>query len=150
METEKRSTIILTAELTRRGLVSLWESGGGYSSTGEATIVCKENGEKPFAIYIRRRGHLSNSSHALIPVKEGYYVIESSQRRGDFIHKIYQILRTFKKDDKANIEVTTVNQYYQGEWDEDLPEFLAKAVEAAEAKAKSYHCRIPFYAIEKE
>ena len=150
METEKSSTSILTAELTKRGLVSLWERGGGYSNTGEATIVCKENGEKPYAIYIRRRGHLSNGSHALIPVKEGFYMIESSQHRGDFIHRIYQILRTFIEDNIAKIELRQVNQYDQGEWDEDLPEFLAKAVEAAEAKANCYHCRDPFYAIEKE
>lgn len=45
--------------ITKKGLPALWESGGGATNTGSATIIAGPNGEKLVPIYVRRSGHLS-------------------------------------------------------------------------------------------
>ena len=150
MEEKKNMHVIATASLTKRGFVSLWESGGSGCNTGEATIICRPNGGMPTAVYICRRGHLSNDAHALVPVHPGFFVIKSSHHRRDFNHEIYRVIRTFTEGDNAKVELSLVNKYDQGEWDQNLPSFLEDAVAAAEAKATEYHCRTPFYVVEKE
>ena len=122
-------------------------------NTGRATIICKGDGSKPTAIYIRRRGHLSCEEHALVAVHEGYFIIKSYHHRGDFEHKVYKILRTYTEGEgenkKAFVEVVLVNSFDNGEWDAPLGNLKA-AVAAAESKATDYHCRTPYYVVEKE
>lgn len=141
------------ASLTRKGFVSLWEEGGSYRNTGSARIICKADGSMPTATYICRRGHLSCGEHALVPVHEGFYVIESDHHRGDFAHQIFKVVRTFTKEVdgalKGFVEMELVNSFYEGEWDAPL-EHLEAAVAAAEEKAATYHCRDPYYVVEKE
>lgn len=154
MANKKNQSTILLAPLTKSGLVSVWEEGGGATNTGDATIICKADGTKPTATYIRRGGHLSCAEHALVPVHPGYYLIKSYHHRGDFIHEVYRITRAFKEGEgeqaKGKIEVILVNKYDQGEWDHPLPENLINAVNTAEDKAKCYHCREAMYVTEKE
>ncbi len=154
MANKKNQSTILLAPLTKSGLVSVWEEGGGATNTGDATIICKADGTKPTATYIRRGGHLSCAEHALVPVQPGYYLIKSYHHRGDFIHEVYRITRAFKEGEgeqaKGKIEVILVNKYDQGEWDHPLPENLINAVNTAEDKAKCYHCREAMYVTEKE
>lgn len=154
MANKKNQGTILLAPLTKSGLVSVWEEGGGATNTGDATIICKADGTKPTATYIRRGGHLSCAQHALVPVHPGYYLIKSYHHRGDFIHEVYRITRAFKEGEgeqaKGKIEVILVNKYDQGEWDHPLPENLINAVNTAEDKAKCYHCREAMYVTEKE
>lgn len=149
METNRPSTV-LVAETTKSGLVSLWEKGGGYSNTGDAQIICRPDGGKPTAVYICRRGQLAGAEHALVPVQKGYFLIVSSHHRGDFNHKIYKVLRTFSEDNRKKVELSLVNSFDRGEWDTPLPEELKAAVDAAEAKASTYHCRYPLYVVEKK
>jgi len=154
MANKKNQSTILLAPLTKSGLVSVWEEGGGATNTGDATIICKADGTKPTATYIRRGGHLSCAEHALVPVHPGYYLIKSYHHRGDFIHEVYRITRAFKEGEgeqaKGKIEVILVNKYDQGKWDHPLPENLINAVNTAEDKAKCYHCREAMYVTEEE
>ena len=82
----------ISIERTKKGWPALWEGGGGYSNTGDATIIAGPKGEKKTPLYIRRRGPLACSYHALFVVREGDIVIESSHHRGDFHHQIYRIV----------------------------------------------------------
>lgn len=144
---------MMNADLTKRGLVSVWERGGGFSNTGRATIIARPDGTMPTAVYIRRRGMLACEEHALIPVHPGYFIIDSYHHHGDFEHTIYKVIRTFTEGEGDNkkgfIEVAQVNSFDQGEWDAPIAN-LEAAVAAAERKATSYHCRSAVYVVEKE
>ena len=151
-------------ERTKKGLPALWESGGGYSNTGEATIIAGPNGEKKAPLYIRRRGHLACAHHALFVVREGDIVIESSHHRGDFHHRVYRIVAI--RADDAEIEL--VAEFSSDQWDtgplgkkleadfarmeagEPPTMELTVAVDMAEAKATAYHCRNVYYCREPQ
>ena len=72
-----KTTKTIFIERTKKGLPALWERGGGYSNTGEATIIAGPNGKKKVPLYIRQRGTLACAHHALFVVHEGDIVIES-------------------------------------------------------------------------
>ena len=151
-------------ERTKKGLPALWEGGGGYSNTGEATIIAGPNGEKKVPLYIRRRGPLACAHHALFVVREGDIVVESSHHRGDFSHQVYRIVAI--RGDEAEVEL--IAEFSHGEWDtgplgqqleadfarmaagEPPTMELSIAVDTAEAKAMAYHCRNAYYYKEKE
>ncbi len=146
-------------EKTKKGYPALWESGGGYTNTGKATIVTGPNGEKKAPIYTRQRGQLACAHHALFIVHEGDVIIRSSHHRGDFHHEVYQIVAI--RDDEAELKLLA--EFCRGQWDADqlgqkLEADLARmtageapamglsiAVQAAECKATCYHCRSPHY-----
>jgi hypothetical protein len=148
-------------ERTKKGLPALWECGGGYSNTGEATIIAGPNGEKKKPVYIRRRGSLACDNHALFVVHEGDTVIQSSHHRGDFHNKVYRLVAI--RGDKAELEL--IAEFFHGQWDtgqigEKLEADLARmaagepptmelsiAVQMAEVKATCYHCREPHYVV---
>lgn len=142
---EKRKIRI---ELSKRGIPCLWEDGGGYSNTGDSTIIADMHGNPKKPIYICRSGHLSCGQHALIPVRVNDLVIEASHHRRDFSIAISKIVSIDIEERFAELE--TVNVFSTGEWDKDLAEKLKKAVNAAMDKATCYHCRSPFYIKEEE
>ena len=149
----------INIEKTKKGYAALWESGGGYTNTGKATIVTGPNGEKKAPIYTRQRGQLACAHHALFIVHEGDIVIRSSHHRGDFHHEVFRIVAI--RDDEAELE--RIAEFSRGQWDAgplgqrleaDLAGMIAGeppamdlsfAVQAAEAKATCYHCRGPHY-----
>ena len=156
-----RKTIFI--ERTKKGLPALWESGGGYSNTGDATIIAGPSGEKKTPLYIRRRGPLACAHHALFVVHEGDTVIESSHHRGDFSHNVYRIVAL--RGDEAEVEL--IAEFSYGQWagplgqklEADLARMaageaptmeLSIAVQMAEDKATTYHCRDAYYYKEKE
>ena len=157
-------TKTISIERTKKGLPALWESGGGYSNTGKATLIAGPNGEKKVPLYIRQRGPLACAHHALFVVREGDIVIESSHHRGDFSHQVYRIVTI--RGDEAEIEL--IAEYSDGQWDagplgQKLEADFARmatggpptmelsiAVDTAEAKASDYHCRSAYYAEEKK
>jgi len=59
----------MQAEKTAKGFPALWEEGGGYTNTGSAIIIAGSAGEPLRPFYIRRRGHLANGQHALLPIR---------------------------------------------------------------------------------
>ena len=157
-------TKTIPLERTKKGLPALWESGGGYSNTGEATLIAGPNGEKKAPLYIRRRGPLACAHHALFVVREGDTVIESSHHRGDFHHQIYRIVAI--RGDEAEVEL--IAEFSRGEWDacplgqkleadfarmtsgEPPTMELSIAVQTAEDKATAYHCRSAYYYAEEK
>jgi hypothetical protein len=131
----------IRVEKTKKGFAALWESGGGYKNTGEATIVTDKDGQPKKSIYVRRRGELANGEHALIPIFVGDHIIESNQHRGDFEISIYRITGISKEE--ASIE--KIAGFSNDEWDAEFPDFLEVAVQVAMIKATCYHCRAPHY-----
>lgn len=82
---------MMKIERTKKGFPALWECGGGYTNTGEATIIASSNGAPKKPVYVRRRGHLANGQHALFILEKGDYIIECNHHRRDFniyVHKI--------------------------------------------------------------
>lgn len=155
-------TKTISIERTKKGLPALWECGGGYSNTGDATLIAGPNGEKKAPLYIRRRGTLACAHHALFVVREGDTVIESSHHRGDFHHQVYRIVAI--RGDEAELEL--IAEFSSDQWDtgplgqqleadfarmeagEPPTMELSIAVDIAEAKATAYHCRSAYYCLE--
>lgn len=131
--------------LSKHGLPCLWEEGGGATNTGRATIIANHHGGRKKTIYIRCSGHLSNSEHALIPIRSGDYIITASHHRGDYTVYVYIItsLDTHVKRGKKVL----IYEYSRGEWNITPPQLLSDAIAAAKKKALCYHCREPHYVI---
>jgi hypothetical protein len=79
-------------EKTKKGFPAFWEKGGGYTNTGEATIIANKDGQPKKAIYVRRRGHLANENHALVILEVGDYIIKANHHRKDFEIEIYKVV----------------------------------------------------------
>lgn len=88
----KKIKMLMEIEKTRKGFPATWECGGGYTNTGEAIIVASQSGNPKKPIYIRRRGHLANSEHALFILELGDYIIEANHHKKDFDIKIYKVI----------------------------------------------------------
>jgi len=131
----------IKVEFTESGKPALWECGGGLSSTGNANIITGPDGEPLKPYYIQMHGDLANGNHALVPAIVGGCVIFARHYGGDFFVTIYRIDRI--EGDYAYL--TKINEFSQTEWDEELNEKFALAVDAAKRKAMAYHCRSPFY-----
>jgi len=135
-------------EKTKSGLPAIWECGGGYSNTGEATIIASPSGDAKRAIYVRGRGKLANGNHALIVLEIGDHIVEASHHRVDFKMDIYKILQFEANDENTYAVTELVYQFSRGEWDKEPPAYLTPAVEAAMGKATCYHCRSAHYILE--
>lgn len=141
----------ISIDTTKRGFAAMWESGGGLTSGGSATIITGKNGEARRPVYMPRGGHLACGNHALITVHEGFYIIHAGVSRGTRSSaSISRIVSVSVKDIngekwEAKAEVEEVNTFSKGEWDKPLDEKFVKAVEAAFHKAGSYHCRSAYY-----
>lgn len=139
-------TIRIGIERTRKGYPALWESGGGMMNTGGAMVVAGPRGEKLKPVYIRGRGHLANSKHALFVIREGYTVVWADHHRGDYHITLLRITKIL--DEEAELE--PIADFDQGEWGQEPPEWAWPAIEAVREKASCYHCREPHYAKEVE
>jgi len=135
---------MIQVERSKTGLPCLWESGGGNTNTGAATIVAAGNGGPKRAIYVRRNGPRANFQHALIPISAGDLIVQASQHRLDYDIDIYVIDQI--KNDVA--EVNLLNHFSEGEWDSKLDPAYDEAVACAEEKARCYHCRETHFACE--
>jgi hypothetical protein len=150
-ENRRKKMKTITIDTTKRGFAAMWESGGGLTSGGSATIITGKNGEARRPVYMPRGGHLSCGDHALITVHEGFYIVHAGVSRGTRSSaSISRIISVSVKDIngekwEAKAEVEEVNTFSRGEWDKPLDEKFAPAVEAAFRKAGSYHCRSAYY-----
>jgi len=138
-----KKPIEIEIERTKKGYPAFWESGGGYTNTGEATIIANKDGQPKKALYVRGRGELACGHHALVILEVGDYIIKASHHRGDFEIQIYEILELKTEETIAVIE--QINCFSWGEWDAELPAYLEDAVQAIMEKATCYHCREPHY-----
>ena len=132
---------IITVSISKSGLPCVWESGGGYTSTGNSIIVCNRHGDAKKPIYIPRC--YACGQHALIPVRVGDHIIKTSRHQEDYEIGIYRVMGINTVD--ANATLSLVNKYDSGEWDSPLSEDLEPAVNASKRKARCYHCREPHY-----
>ncbi len=143
-------------ERTRKGHPALWESGGGFSNTGKATIVANPDGSPKIPVYIRQRGELACNKHALFIISVGDIVIKTDHHRGDFNTNIYRIVNITEEEAKLEL----LANYSQNQWDnEEIEEAveavsnnkdhafynIAIAIITANEKATCYHCREPHY-----
>lgn len=146
MKTQK-----ISIDTTKRGFAAMWESGGGLTSGGSATIIAGRNGEARRPIYVPRGGHLACGSHALIGVDRGFYVVRAGVSRGTRSSaSVSRIVGVSVKDIngekwEATAELEEVNTFSEGEWDTPLDPKLVPAVEAAFNKAGSFHCRSAYF-----
>ena len=81
----------IKVEVTKKGYPALWECGGGYTNTGEATIIASSSGDPKKPVYIRRAGQLANKEHALFIIKPGDIIIRANHHREDFNIEILQV-----------------------------------------------------------
>lgn len=141
----------------RKGYPCYWEQGGGFRNTGEASIICNKAGLPKKPIYIRNKGHLANSQHALLPVEIGDFIINAKHWRKNFeirINKVVEIEKQIKSYEfEGEIKyyhdwyaiIEEVYFYDNGNWNAELPAFLEDAVKVSMDKATCYHCREPHY-----
>lgn len=135
-------------EKTKKGYPAMWESGGGFTNTGEATIIADKDGQPKKAIYVRNRGQLANLHHALVILEVGDYIVEADHHREDFEIEILKVLGFEDKEEETYAIVKQENYFSSGEWDTELPDFLEDAVHVAMEKATCYHCRCPHFIAE--
>jgi len=122
---------------SKTGLPVLSESGGGCTNTGSAQIICNEEGEALKPLFIPRG--LFNGEHAYFVIKPKMFVVEYSRDRNGYSVNIWQIKEVLQD------RVLTTLAFEEENGDGNIPEFLRKAVKAAEEKAYDYHCRSPYY-----
>ncbi len=132
-------------ERTKRGYPAYWESGGGSTNTGEATIIAGKDGKPKKAVYVRSRGQLANCRHALVILEVDDYIINAFHHREDFEIEIYRVMDFEEVKEEMYAVMEHINCFGMGEWDAELPEFLEDAVLEAMAKATCYHCRGPHF-----
>lgn len=150
-------TRIRIAETARKGYPAFWERGGGFTNTGEASIICGRDGSPKKAIYVRQKGHLANAEHALVLVSKGDFIVTAEHWRNDFEIRVCQVVDLEKEEYEYEYEgekhmyrkwYAIVKEKYHfdnGRWNDKVPEFLNAAIEAAKDKATCYHCREPHY-----
>ena len=135
----------IIVDKTKKGYPALWEYGGGHRNTGYSTIIAGKGGQPKKSVYIRGRGELANSEHALIILEVGDYIIEANHHRRDFFIEITKVLGFEDKQENKFALVERVNRFSESEWDAELPAHLEAAVHAAVEKATCYHCREPHF-----
>ncbi len=135
----------IIVDKTKKGYPALWECGGGHRNTGYSTIITGKGGQPKKAIYVRGRGELANSEHALVILEKSDYIIKTSHHRRDFRIEIFKITGFEDKQEEKYAIVEQVNCFSWGEWDIELPAHLKDAVQAAMDKATCYHCREPHF-----
>ncbi len=135
----------LNIERTKKGYPAYWEVGGGYTNTGYARIIANKDGQPKKAVYVRGRGDLANSHHALVILDVGDFIITANHHREDFEIEISRITDFEVKGENTYAVVEKTNCFSRNEWDTELPAYLEAAVQAAKEKATCYHCREPHY-----
>lgn len=117
-------------EISRSGIPCLWESGGGYTNTGEAQIITDKQGYPKRALHVRTYGDLACKEHALIPIEVGDHVVTVDRHR-----------------DKIAVQVERIVSI-EGETATVVPEtapICDGAIWTAAEKSKDYHCRTAYY-----
>lgn len=72
----------MNLEITKSGRPAMWVGGGAATNTGGAFVVLDKDFNLKTALFIRRKGNLSNSrEQALVPVEVGDFLVSLSHRR---------------------------------------------------------------------
>jgi len=131
---------------SNQGSAGIWEEGGATTNKGSATIICTPTGKKKKPVTVRQSGPLSNSKHALIPVKINDIIIQAFHRRKSYTIKVSKISGFDIKALPYQAMLELITEYSLGEWSDDhLYKKFDRAICAARAKAEHYHCKKPYY-----
>ncbi len=133
---------IKKAEQTRSGLFGLWEQGGLSKSGGYAFVIAKNNGCRPTAIFSSSE---LNGKHALVVIKNGYYVVEVFQEKFDWNVDVYRIGEI---SSNGMVRLVRKNYRHYGKWENFVPKRLKSVIDVALRKARNRNCREAFYVIE--
>ena len=131
--------------ITKSGLPSLSECGGGSNNTGYARIISSINGKKKKPIYIPKRGSLSNSDHAWFVIKLNEIIVIASHHQNDFEIKVLKIKEIINEIKIKKINLEVIERYEketQGDYHNSI---YYQAIKAAVNKSTTYHCQEPFY-----
>lgn len=127
--------------LTKANNPCYWESGGGMTNTGRATIVTDRLYQKLNPLYVKRGGNLANSNHAMLPLRKGFKIIHVKLFRGDYDVKIFEVKSI--RSDVATLElIADFSAETERDWEGGL---AGDAIKAGIAKANDYHCKVPHY-----
>jgi hypothetical protein len=124
----------------------IWESGGSYTNTGSAIIVCGIDGQKLIPKFIPSSGHLACASHAMFLAYEDEPImaIEVYRHRDESHISLIEIINGIEKEiwdcdyDGTGIENLwnmIPNKY----------ERFSEVIGVALDKSYDYHCRTPYY-----
>lgn len=123
----------------------LWESGGATSSKGYAKCIAKQNGDPMKPVFVRERGNLANSDHAMFVAKKAA-ICEVSQWAGENIKLSIVKIKGKKIMEEELWNVEDIN------YDKNIvPKRFVKYIPLIDAtvnKAHCYHCRSPHYMVE--
>ncbi len=152
MENENEKQVrTISIVRTRKGYPALWEQGGGFTNTGEATVIANSDGSPKKPLYVRTGGHLACENHALLPIKEGDLVIKASRHRNEYSILTYRIVKIEKE--QAELEAIASHHIWYDEkkkkyFNEDGEKALLLDAEwAAVDKSTDYHCREPYWVL---
>lgn len=140
-------------------LPCMWEKGGQIDKfTGNSTIICDANGNKKKPIFIRGKGTLACSEHALIVIHEGDVIIEVAYQKNQvFMIEVFKIIAINAEECKAELErlgrFSCLYATYDGIEEDIAEKFFSDektqkykdAILKAYAKAMCYHCREPYF-----
>jgi hypothetical protein len=126
------------------GFPCMWERGGRTKNGNFAVIIADAETEKPKAIYVPRMPEPCGS-HALIPVKPGYFIIEVGFNCATQIWRILNIV-------EYHITAELVQEYIDGNWsaiyvpiDGETNNKLNDPVSAAWNKSGEWDCTKPYW-----
>lgn len=119
---------------SKTGITCIWESGGAFTNTGNATVVGDNFGYPKKAIFIKKHGDLACKEHALIPIKKGDIVLNIERSHDVYQLSWYRIAQVGR--DCAAIE--PIDGCY-------LNDGCINMLNAAVKKSNIYHCREAIY-----
>ncbi|MDD4931655.1 MAG: hypothetical protein PHG66_05950 [Candidatus Colwellbacteria bacterium] len=132
----------------RGGIPCLFERGGGYYDSGEAMIITNWLAKKPKAIYISR-SPVPCGEHALIPVRGGYFIIETAyDKRGSWV-RIWRVAELVDSIAVCELIQERTNDDWSpmfAEVNEETSANLNDAISAAQNKSYDYNCRTVYWA----
>lgn len=118
------------------------ESGGGYTNTGSATVVCGLSGKALRPYLVSRSGHRACDTHAYFSVPCSVITVTGYRKQSNIEIVSHTIIRD------GNIARIESKSIWSGDFRE-LPKIFERyeqAVFAANKKADCYHCRHVHYA----
>ena len=136
---------LLQLTVSRQGVPCLWESGGSLTTTGESFLIGTNEARPKKSLFIQKKGNLSCSIHALIPVQRGDILIHCIHNDGKFTIYINTIIGIYLNSDDSYCETMTIYKYQDDAWDKQPADFLSIMINKAKTKALDYHCRAACY-----
>ena len=133
----------INCSLSKYGLPTLTENGGGSTNTGSAVIIASSKGSKKKPIYIPTKGDLSNRDHAFFVVKEGDKYVEVNHQNHDFTINVYEI-ETINVNEKE-VTLKLLESYSEDNFLEYSHSTFKEAIKHGINKSTTYHCRFPFF-----